>query len=420
MNTRFPQDLIWEAKQLLSEEKLTEAFDKYVEALHAVTKHALSYDNNLIADFEKYLSIYFDDLIQYSNKKISEIVNSLSTHDRKKEALNKILPLPHPLKMLLLRRALQKGNPLGDLMWEKKGLTEPSLTSGTLEQIKKVLDSSTSGYAYQTPAGIKSLWGNDSKNVITVLTDQMQEIQFSDITFPIYYLERGKAYKALGDLKSAIVDLTRAIAIEPNNPEAYFKRADAYFRLGNKEEALADYKKFTDLTISDFMKIHDHSIEGQDQVIAYEKQINILKHLGKDIDFKLLELVYQLAKDEKLNTSTNRAHYLIDRIKLLDSPTDKLHLLYQILDPASLLGTIALEGKKKLDSKIIKKIQIEIDFLQEPNLDNNKQTTVSWKQANEETSKRSLLTDIFSKKKSEDKPESQKNIGLGLGRDDDL
>ena len=55
------------------------------------------------------------------------------------------------------------------------------------------------------------------------------------------YSQEGQAYCELGLYDKAVSSLTEAIKRDPNNKEAYFHRAAAYFETGNFDQALKDY-----------------------------------------------------------------------------------------------------------------------------------------------------------------------------------
>ena len=63
----------------------------------------------------------------------------------------------------------------------------------------------------------------------------------------IYYYNRGEAWLQKGDAKPAISDLTEAIRRSDNNRPAqydnYLLRGIAYYRLGDRDAALADHRE---------------------------------------------------------------------------------------------------------------------------------------------------------------------------------
>ena len=54
------------------------------------------------------------------------------------------------------------------------------------------------------------------------------------------YYNRGLAHSKKGELELAIKDYTKAIELKPDYAEAYYYRAGAFLRLGNREKAKSD------------------------------------------------------------------------------------------------------------------------------------------------------------------------------------
>ena len=52
----------------------------------------------------------------------------------------------------------------------------------------------------------------------------------------------GMRYLTEGSFDEALAAFTDAIAVDPNRPETYLQRAEAYLALGMVNEALADYE----------------------------------------------------------------------------------------------------------------------------------------------------------------------------------
>jgi len=61
------------------------------------------------------------------------------------------------------------------------------------------------------------------------------------------YYQRGTAYMLKGNFNQAILDLNKAIAIDPYIAEVYVDRGIAYQQEGNSSLALADYNKAWEL-----------------------------------------------------------------------------------------------------------------------------------------------------------------------------
>jgi Flp pilus assembly protein TadD len=68
---------------------------------------------------------------------------------------------------------------------------------------------------------------------------------------PQNYLNRGLAYADQGDYEAAIADFDKAIELDPDNDSAYFSRGLAYLDQGSYEPALDDYTRVIELTPDD-------------------------------------------------------------------------------------------------------------------------------------------------------------------------
>jgi tetratricopeptide (TPR) repeat protein len=79
------------------------------------------------------------------------------------------------------------------------------------------------------------------------LNDIYELAKFTESVIPNFeitsdtYQQEGRAYNEFGIYDKAVVALTKALKLDPENKEAYFERSYAYFELGNFEEALTDY-----------------------------------------------------------------------------------------------------------------------------------------------------------------------------------
>jgi predicted Zn-dependent protease len=59
------------------------------------------------------------------------------------------------------------------------------------------------------------------------------------------YVNRGKLRFETGDFAGAVLDLNYTIGRNPNDlPQAFLIRARAHAKLGNREQALADYAEY--------------------------------------------------------------------------------------------------------------------------------------------------------------------------------
>jgi tetratricopeptide (TPR) repeat protein len=61
------------------------------------------------------------------------------------------------------------------------------------------------------------------------------------------YYDRGNLRRDFGDKKGAISDYTQAIKLSPNDESSYNKRGDVLRDLGNKKGAIADWQKAAEI-----------------------------------------------------------------------------------------------------------------------------------------------------------------------------
>ena len=71
------------------------------------------------------------------------------------------------------------------------------------------------------------------------------------------YYARGLEHSKNGDHKLAIENYTRAIKLKPDYAEAYYNRAGAYLRLGERGKAKSDIVTARDLGMSDIIALDE-------------------------------------------------------------------------------------------------------------------------------------------------------------------
>ena len=92
------------------------------------------------------------------------------------------------------------------------------------------------GMAYMHLGNIESSL-NDIERCIQYAEDNHQE----DFLSSALYLQEGKSYAEHGYYDQAIEALTKALLRDPENRDAYFERACAYFEKGEFDQSLSDY-----------------------------------------------------------------------------------------------------------------------------------------------------------------------------------
>lgn len=114
------------------------------------------------------------------------------------------------------------------------------------------------------------------------------------------YIDRGSEYIGKQAFDSAIVELDKAIALEPQNAVAYFGRGTAYMRKDAYSEAIADFRKAVELN-PEFAEAHNSLcwslglLQQAQHAIAYcEEAVSLTNH-PEHIDSR--GLVYALLGD---------------------------------------------------------------------------------------------------------------------------
>ena len=88
---------------------------------------------------------------------------------------------------------------------------------------------------------------DDVRELPLTIHDLEEAIEVSNKAFSandaILYINRGNAYFYIRDYEQAILNYSRAIQINSQNPKAYLNRGDVYFRKGEYNKAISDYSK---------------------------------------------------------------------------------------------------------------------------------------------------------------------------------
>ena len=71
-------------------------------------------------------------------------------------------------------------------------------------------------------------------------------IYIEDNKSPNAFFNRGLSYYKLGDFENAIADYSKVLEIELDDHEALYNRGLAYFEIGDFENAIADYEAVLD------------------------------------------------------------------------------------------------------------------------------------------------------------------------------
>lgn len=94
---------------------------------------------------------------------------------------------------------------------------------------------------------------------------------------PELYILRGQMYLALYEWDAGLNDYNRAIEIAPNDPDAYFYRGVLYYSILQtgvelRHEALADFQQYLEITPSG-----EHAAEAEEYATQIESELAALE-----------------------------------------------------------------------------------------------------------------------------------------------
>src|SRR5437660_9997709 len=97
------------------------------------------------------------------------------------------------------------------------------------------------------------------------------------------------------DIEGALSDFDRAIKLDPNDPEAYFKRGRAFLIVGNAKFAIADFDKSISLDDHNPLVYAERGFARQTQGETGEAQKDFDRGLKLNNDLRLMLDVHLLA-----------------------------------------------------------------------------------------------------------------------------
>ena len=110
-------------------------------------------------------------------------------------------------------------------------------------------------YANKTDAEIQTMLENRinlSEMALFVLLNEgkkrgMLHDDYMPQTLKLFFNFFGYDFDNSSDLNKAIIDLTNAIQLDPNNAETYLNRGRVYFDLGDLEQVIQDFERYLEL-----------------------------------------------------------------------------------------------------------------------------------------------------------------------------
>ena len=144
-----------------------------------------------------------------------------------------------------LQDAIQKNDELAEKLTEQYN---KATSQAEKERIRKQMNDADRDFLanQKFEEGNKLYYAKDYNEAIK-LYDEV--LKFGD--YVEAYNNRGLAYFYLGQKERAIADYNKAIQLNPNDADAYNNRGNAYFYLGQHERAIKDYTKSIELNNSE-------------------------------------------------------------------------------------------------------------------------------------------------------------------------
>jgi tetratricopeptide (TPR) repeat protein len=133
--------------------------------------------------------------------------------------------------------------------------------------------------------GNKSLTRDASGNSIA---DYNKAIELNPNHADAYY-KRGDAYDEMGEYGKALADYGKAIGLNPNDALAYCNRGCAYGEIGEYEKAIADYNKAIELNPNDALAYYNRGLVYHEKGEVPKAVSDLEKCIGLSTDPELTE-----------------------------------------------------------------------------------------------------------------------------------
>jgi tetratricopeptide (TPR) repeat protein len=135
-------------------------------------------------------------------------------------------------------------------------------------------------------------WYREKKRRIKTTTDYDKAIELNPDNADAYY-KRGDAYAEIGEYGQAIADYSKAIELAPGHALAYFNRAYASGEIGEYNKAIVDYSKAIELNPSDAQAYYNRGLDYQNKGEVPKAVSDLEKCIELSTDSELTEAAQQ-------------------------------------------------------------------------------------------------------------------------------
>ena len=195
----------------------------------------------------------------------------------------------------------------------------------SIEVLDKKKEFAESEYLYNNIAQLYRYRIKDNKSALTYYT---KEIEISPQE-TLGYINRASFYLTeLNDTEKALADYNKAIALEKNNFEHFYYRAEVYEKMGKYQSAFKDYSTAIELNPDDIYSLFSRALLAQGELMDYDSALADylrIERLDKDNSFakeNFLNNNIGLLFRDYLNDYNKALHYYNKEIEL--SPEEGL------------------------------------------------------------------------------------------------
>lgn len=327
------------ATELWNDHRYDEALDCY-KAL--VRQHAI--DERYKRDINPFEMTYVKCLKDYADITIQQCFSDPNFKKDKKEVLfNKVTASSPYIKLYLLRQLQNINSQIGKIIWEQRGIREPSYASGTLAKINDEIKR------------IESRLNNGNGT-----SDQALKV---DPMNDASYVRHHTWFSESWQYEISLDGYEKAIYLEPTHYPWYLKRCDLRLKMIRERKFPSDIQTQYELALADIQKVNELNYYLNKEY--YEIQVDILKKLGRNEELAILiksfNILCMISNNGIAKDGKNK-QFIFKEIKRL-APSEQLILFNEALNPKTLLGSfiwIDVDSESAAEDKMIQRISREI------------------------------------------------------------